>query len=161
MDDVAAEAGVTRQALYFHLSGRDELLRLVVQARLGEIHGGLRQVAAAADEFDEGLVDWILAALDVGTTDPELRNLAMTAKDFEVHEMYVGDDPAIRMAVADCIAPLLETGRRQGRLRADVETEAIVDWIRSVLLSLIYQPHLSEDERRQVVRTFVLPSLAT
>lgn len=159
MTDVAKAAGVSRQTLYNTISGREELIEAVVVLRVEEMSDELREVLDAQPTFVDALVEVSVAAVELARKDPELTNLMETATTIRLFEIIAGPFPAIHEAVARLFRPAFERARRAGELRADVGDDELVDWIRSVYLSLILRTDFGPDALRHAARIFLVPSL--
>jgi len=159
MTDVAKAAGVSRQTLYNTISGRQELIEAVVVLRIEEMSDELRSVIDGQPTFVDAIVETSLASVELARKDPELTNLVETATTIRLFEIIAGPFPAIHEAVARLFRPLFETARRTGELRTDVSDDELVDWIRTVYLSLILRSDLDADAIRRVVRTYLVPSM--
>jgi AcrR family transcriptional regulator len=159
MTDVAKAAGVSRQTLYNTISGREELIEAVVVLRVEEMSDELREVLDAQPTFVDALVEVSVAAVELARKDPELTNLMETATTIRLFEIIAGPFPAIHEAVARLFRPAFERARRAGELRADVGDDELVDWIRSVYLSLILRTDFDADALRHAARIFLVPSL--
>ncbi len=159
MNDVAKKAGISRQTLYNTISGRQELIEAVVVLRIEEMSEELREILEAQPTFVDAIVETSLASVELARKDPELTNLVETATTIRLFEIIAGPFPAIHEAVAKLFRPLFAEARRAGELRADVSDDELVDWIRTVYLSLILRADLDADAIRRVVRTFLVPSM--
>jgi AcrR family transcriptional regulator len=159
MTDVAKAAGVSRQTLYNTIAGRQELIEAVVVLRIEEMSDELRAVLEAQPTFVDAIVETSLASVELARKDPELTNLVETATTIRLFEIIAGPFPAIHEAVARLFRPLFAQARRAGELRADVSDDELVDWVRTVYLSLILRSDLDADAIRRVVRTFLVPSM--
>ena len=159
MTDVAKAAGVSRQTLYNTIAGRQELIEAVVVLRIEEMSDELRAVLEGQPTFVDAIVETSLASVELARKDPELTNLVETATTIRLFEIIAGPFPAIHEAVARLFRPLFAQARRAGELRADVSDDELVDWVRTVYLSLILRSDLDADAIRRVVRTFLVPSM--
>jgi len=159
MADVAKSAGVSRQTLYNTIPGRDDLIEAVVVLRIEELSGELREVLEGQPTFVDAIVETSLASIAMARKDPELTNLVETATSIRLFEIIAGPFPTVHESVVRLFQPLFERARRAGELRADVSDDELVDWIRTVYLSLILRTDLEGDGLRRVVRKFLLPSL--
>jgi AcrR family transcriptional regulator len=119
MEDIAAEAGVSRSTLYVYFSGRDELLR----ACLRRMHDQLRDaIVAAWEEHDDtaarlrALVEAMLERID---DNPAFFRLALATQGMTGQEgTAVGAELAvIGLDVAGLIRDVIEHGTRSGALR--------------------------------------------
>ncbi|MCA1843216.1 MAG: TetR/AcrR family transcriptional regulator; helix-turn-helix transcriptional regulator [Actinobacteria bacterium] len=158
MAEVAKAAGISRQTLYNTIAGRDELIEAVVVLRIEEIADQLDE-AAGQPTVVEAVVETSVAAVDWARNDPELANLVATATSLRLFEIIAGPYPAVHEAVARVFRPLFDRARRHDELRGDVSDDELVEWIRTVYLSLILRSDLDAGAIRHAVRTFLLPSM--
>jgi AcrR family transcriptional regulator len=163
VDDIAAEAGLSRSMIYRHFRGRDELLTGVL-ARLTD-----RFIAELADRIDDHatLGDFIVEAITevvlVARLDPTLA------------AMFVGAD---RSAAGDAVArsgdiksrargfahQVLERvgPERIAELRPGLAVDDAADHLMLIGLALIqgYGP-TGDEQIRDYLRAFVLPALVS
>jgi AcrR family transcriptional regulator len=119
MEDIAAEAGVSRSTLYVYFSGRDELLR----ACLRRMHDQLRDaIVAAWEEHDDSVARLralVVAMLERIDDNPAFFRLALATQGTTGQEgSAVGAELAvIGLDVAGLIRDVIEHGIRSGALR--------------------------------------------
>jgi AcrR family transcriptional regulator len=159
MSDVAEAAGIPRPTLYEFIAGREALIDLVLTARLREIAEEVRSVADRASSFAEAVVETSVAAVMTTRGDPEVANIFATAPGRQVHQILEGDNVPMAEITAHFLSPMLAHGVRSGELRDDVEPEQIVAWIRAVYTAFVVREDAGEDEVRDMLRTFLRPSL--
>lgn len=129
MDDLCAQAGLTRGALYHHFGGKEGLLEAVVRQIDGEVNQRLDVLyAERADEWS-GFVDCCLAWLRM-------------ALEPEIQQIMLRDGPAVLgqraraidaegavSATAECLAALIGEGTI-----CDVQAEALARQINGALM---------------------------
>ena len=161
VDDIAAEAGMSRSMVYRVVDGRDDLLDGVL-ARLTERY--IAHLAAQLDP-DASLADVLVDAIgDV---------VALARTDPTVAAMFVGGDRAtagsavagssqIRQRARSFAREVLATAgdARMAQLRPGLDVDAAVDHVLLTGLALIqgYGP-TEPDEVRTYLRTFLVPAL--
>jgi AcrR family transcriptional regulator len=159
MADVALAAGVSRQTLYNTVSRREELIEAVVLVRIGEMVDELSVLMEQQPTFVDAMIETTVAAMELARKDPELSNLVETASTLRLFEIIAGPYPAVHEAVGRLFRPLFQRGRATGELREDIPDDELVDWIRSVYISLILRTDLDNEDVRSVACRFLLPSL--
>jgi AcrR family transcriptional regulator len=159
MEDVAAAAGIGRPALYRYVASRDELIECVILERMEELAESFRAVIENASSFAEGFVEVSLAAVESARNDPELQALFETTTGTRIIQVVAGPQPAFHDFVKAFFAEGFAAARASGQLRADVSDDALVEWIRGIYLMMILREDLDPDQEREMVRTFLLPSL--
>lgn len=159
MADIAKEAGVGRTGVYRLGVHRQRLTEAAIVTRLTELGEGIRPVAARRAPFAELLVDTSLATVEAARNDPELRHLLDTTETIALHRLLTGPEAAMHHVVLELLAPMFATARAAGEMRADVDDDRAVQWLRGVYLMLILREDLDADGERAMIRDFVLPSL--
>lgn len=159
MGDVAEAAGVPRSTLYEYVASREDLIDLVLIARLRELADRVRTVAEHAASFEEAVVETSVAAIVTTRDDPEVANIFATAPNRQVHQVLERSDNPVAELAQQFMEPMLEHGRRSGELRADATPAQIVAWIRAVYTAFLVRDNADEAEIRNLLRTFLLPAL--
>jgi AcrR family transcriptional regulator len=159
MGDIADAAGIPRPTLYEYVSGREQLIDLVLIERIGEIAAALGSVAAAAQSFSEAVVETSVEAVMMTRSDQEITNIFTTAPNRQVHQVLEGPNPEVARIVGEFLEPILQKGVDSGDLRADVSHELIVDWVRAVYSAFILRETVDRDAVRTMMRAFLLSSL--
>lgn len=163
MEDVAREAGVSRQLVYKLFLGRRELVEAAVSARTTEIADAiaeeydieaLRRASDLADTF----VAVSVAVIERLRADAELAVLLAPGSPVTLHEALWSEELTARGE--RFWLPLLEQARAQKLLRADLSLSELSDWLRTVYTSMILRPDLEPAEEREIIQRFVLTSLS-
>lgn len=159
MEDVAVAAGIGRPALYRYVASRDELIECVILQRVEELAEDFRSVVETAPSFAEGFIEVSMAAVEAARHDPELQALFETTTGSRIVQVLAGPQPAFHDFVKAFFAEAFAAARASGQLRTDVSDDALVDWIRGIYLMMILREDLDANQEREMVRTFLLPSL--
>lgn len=162
MDDVAQRANVSRPHVYAFVSSRAELLELVALERLRELGAILQERARDLDgDIGEAIVDQIIETILRGRDDPEFTSLADAMPRFDINALLTSGASPLHAITASVFGPLLARALAEGRLRADVSIDAIVEWLQGVIALLSGRHDLANDDLRTMARRFVLPGLLT
>jgi AcrR family transcriptional regulator len=162
MEDVAKRAGVSRQHLYSFVSGRDELLEAALLARLGELGAVLAERAEGGPEdLAELFVVQITEGVRLGREDPEFSRLAEAMPRIRLNHILTSRDSPLHAINYRAFAPIFARAMAASRLRTDVSTDSMVEWLQGVMALLSGRDDLSEDEQRSMLRSYVIPTLIT
>jgi AcrR family transcriptional regulator len=162
MEDVARRAGVSRQHIYSFVSGRDGLLELAVLARLGEIGALLAERATERDgELVAVLVDQIAEGVRLGREDPEFVALAESMPRIRLNHILTSGDSPLHAINHRIYAPIFARAMADGRLRTDVTTDSMVEWLQGVMTLLAGRDDLGDEEQRAIIRSYIIPTLLT
>lgn len=160
MDDIAREAGLSRQSLYRYVSGRDELVELALMERTREFADDLRP----GDPVDvaglrEAFVELIVASVRIGRDDEEFLALMEALPQSRLGPLTTSQRSPVHDAVWHAFAPLLEAGRAADLLRADASDHDLVEWLQAVISFFAPRADLDDTAQRRRIRMFVLPAL--
>ncbi|MFF5070208.1 TetR/AcrR family transcriptional regulator [Micromonospora olivasterospora] len=103
LEEVAAEAGLTKGAIYANFDGKNGLLAAILERRYAE-----DQIADAGPAVDPGVssaVDWPADIYESVISLPETRRFAMALVEFWLHSMRT---PAAREAMAQWLRAVRE-----------------------------------------------------
>jgi len=136
MEDVARGAGLSRQAVYRYVSGREDLIELAIVERCREFADEL--IAGTDSEPD-----------DVVEAMPRVRlNLLLTSPGSPMHAL-----------VGACFDPLFGRAADHGLLRDDITRREMVAWLQGILTLFTPRADLDVSETRRYLKEFALRSL--
>lgn len=167
LEDVAAEAGVSRQTVYRYVGSRDELLAEALVAELGRDAGpdpsvtGLPGVVTPADAVAL-LVEGAVFTLERIAANPTLSTLLVAEGD-SVRATLAGASRLLFRHHADELRPWLELGQRRGFLNPDLDPDEMSEWLLRITLSLLTTDgpvDRDPDQVRSYLRTYLTPVLA-
>lgn len=159
MADVAEAAGLSRQTLYRVYESRPALLEFILSRRISEIGERLRPYFSSAISLREALVEGSLRSIAVGINDPLFNEIVEKAGERRLDQFLLRGNAEVQRLMLSLWEPILDRARASGELRAGLSNIQAVEWIRNVHGMLTLRDDYSEDERRAVLRAFVLPSL--
>ena len=145
LDKVAAEAGLTKGAVYWHFSGKQDLFLAILDHQLNKqlrmLPGQMEQMLQA-DDPASALADWLasqLGCLD-GEEGKERRPMLFlefvtSSREPEVRERL----QAVHGKILDGAALLMEEMRKKGLVRADADPEAASIMTDALLKGLVVE----------------------
>lgn len=137
LEDIAAEANVTRGALYWHFGGKDAIIRELLQQRVEPILVLLEDVYARALPAIERLETLLAELLGYIERSPQLRDSFLLEFERSLFESADREmHPVLRQStqhIERVLRKIIKQGKEQGDVRKDVATEQIL----SLLVSLI------------------------
>ncbi len=159
LDDVAREAGCSRATLYRYFPGKAPLARAAVAGEAERYLAGLRAVAAAAPDLEAVLVDGLVHTARFLEDNDALQFLLRSEPEVVVtHLCFTNGDRFLRLACS-ALEPVLSPFLPGGRPGRDCE------WVARIALAYLAPENTStdltdRDQARELVRDFLLPSLA-
>lgn len=160
MDDVARRAGLSRTHLYTFVTGRAQLVELAAAARLQELGTTLGERGRqTGGDISEAIVELIVATVLVGRDDTEFVMLAEAMPRFAVNRLLTSDTSPVHHVTTVIFGPLLGRALSEGRLRTDVPSAAIVEWLQSVVALLAGRDDLTVDQMHTMATRFAVCGL--
>lgn len=156
--DVAKTLGVTRQTVHRLFETRTDLLEAVAEVRIEILARQLQREFRRFDSLEVALVDGSVLSLSVGKSDPILVEIQDRA-DHEVDQYMFRGSPRVHSVMVDLWGPLIQKAQTEGRLRSDLTPDFVVEWIRNVHAMLNMRNDYSEDQKLEMLRTFLVPSV--
>lgn len=161
VEDVAAEARVSRATVYRYFDGRDALVRGVVLRHAERFLRRLEERVKAQTSFTTSIVEGVLFTIDAVHEDPQLA-LLFAPDAAGLTGRIVGGSEALFTIARSFLGPLFEPAQRAGQLRAGVDLNEASEWILRCIVSLLTlrgPAHRSKSDLRRFVTTFVVPPL--
>jgi AcrR family transcriptional regulator len=162
MEDIAARAGIPRQYVYRYVAGKEDLVALALLERCREFSDQILELTSAASgDSSETLVDAVIACVVAGRQDTEFAALAETLPRARLGALLTGSGSPMHTYVKRCLQPILDAARADGRLRADVTEDEMIDWLQGIMTWLTPRDDLDETAMQTMLRAFALPAILT
>lgn len=152
MEDVARSVGITRQTVYKHFRGKDELVGELIALELKSRHAPLMRKLARRKPTAKNFAELFLAQLEVGRSFPLMDPVLDPAIAPRMAELIFGID-AVLNTLEEIWFPILDQYAAAGVLREGRDYSKIVRWITYQQFWLVTHPEvLASDE--QELRTY-------
>ena len=158
VDDIAAEAGISRATLYRLFPGGKDVLYQALNARETQVFfTRLNDHVDAADTLEDLIVSVMVEATQALRNDEHLQVMLASRPDEIVYSLTFADQPRIievaTAFLAPLVAPFLDTDR----------SPQLAEWLVRVVLSYFFTPsnHVDladRDSATSFARDFVLPA---
>jgi AcrR family transcriptional regulator len=160
MDDIAAEAQVSRPTLYRYFGDRDSLILAIAQRRAGRFAGVMQGFFAGYPTLAEQLLEGLLHLGGIGHRDLFFGALVTADTIGEAHQILM-DSPAAIDFARDVWEPVLLAARERGELADTIVFPDVYRWLTSVNILLI--GWLTNDSEaaaahRVMIESFVVPA---
>jgi AcrR family transcriptional regulator len=160
MDDIARAAGLSRQAVYRYVSGREDLVELVIIERCREFASEAEAaMPAATTEVPVAMTDVLVHLIAAARADQEFGMLASAMPRVRLNLLLSSASSPVHQMLGDCFATLFERGHREGLLRTDITRRETVEWLQGVLMTYVPRVDLDVTEVRRFVHEFAVRSL--
>lgn len=160
IEDVAAEAHVSRATVYRYFEGRDDVILGVLMRAAHHFLVRLRDVIPHQASIEDSIVESVLFTVEAVRADEHLA--ALFTPETAGHTLSVaGASPALTEKVQEMLSPVLRPAIDQGLLRSDIGVDDAAEWLVRVVHSVltVETKHRTDDEWRRYLRTFLVPSL--
>lgn len=142
LDKVAAEAGLTKGAVYWHFASKQDLFLAILEYQLNKqlrmLPGQIEQMLNA-DDPESALSDWLSAQF--GCLDREdgtsmlFLEFVTSSREPEVREKL----KAVHGKIVDGVALCMEEMRKKGLIRPDLDPEAVSVMTDALLKGLVVE----------------------
>jgi TetR/AcrR family transcriptional regulator len=160
--EVAKTAGVSRQTIYNHFAGREELLaELLVQEMLGR-HAPMQARLGRRKPTADNLVRLLLAELDAGHEYALFEDMLSPENAPRIAEL-VFSSPAVAAAREAAWIPILGRYTDAGLLREGLDHREVTRWITYQQFWFLTNPNTlcpnDQSSLDHFIRTFIVPAL--
>jgi AcrR family transcriptional regulator len=139
MGTLAERLGTSKSAIYYHVSGKEDLLRLALDRALGQLEGVLTEGGATTGPADERLKFVLRGAVRVLVKDlPYVTLLLRLRGNTEVERLAL----ARRREFDHAVAKLVDEARAARTLRSDVDARTTTRLLFGMINSIVewYKP---------------------
>jgi AcrR family transcriptional regulator len=160
MEDIAAEARVSRPTLYRYFGDRESLITAISQRRAAKFAGRMRAVLARYDTFEERLVEGMLHLGRVGQKDQFFSSLITPETVGAANQILMAPAAAIDFA-SEVWGPVLDEAEAAGQLRAGIDRQLAYQWLTSInilLIGWIDNAGSVKAGHRELLREFFTPA---
>lgn len=160
MEDIAAEARVSRPTLYRHFGDRDSLITSISQRRAAKFAGKVRTVFAKYETLEDQLVEGMLYLGRVGQKDQFFSSLITPETVSEAHQMLMAPPAALEWAT-EVWGPILDEAEASGVLREGLLRPLAYQWLTAInilLIGWIDNAGQVQEEHRELLREFFVPA---
>ncbi|MCX7619845.1 MAG: TetR/AcrR family transcriptional regulator [Acidimicrobiales bacterium] len=165
LEDVAAEAQVSRATIYRYFGNRDELILEVLLRELDrQFDTSLAEFVKDADtpaKAARAIVDASVYLLGTIRRSPKLQ-LFLNREGASVTATIAGASRAFFSAVVKDLRPYLAAAQRAGTVRTDIDLDEAGEWIVRTIISLltVEGPTIrSAADERRMLAMFLVPAL--
>ncbi|MGH8990883.1 MAG: TetR/AcrR family transcriptional regulator [Acidimicrobiia bacterium] len=162
MEDIAREAGIARPALYRYYAGKEALLLEVVVRHITDRAAALHKRVKKKGPAGPLILQALLAGV-VGGPDRGIAESVLGVDVLHDTARLVAQTDAVFAAMSRYWRPYLDYASDRGELRADVQLDAAVRWLTSIVFCFLTLPEIvpPEHDLPAYLQTFVVNALVT
>lgn len=161
VEDVLAEAEISRSTFYRHFANIDELIKYLIARSTRTL---VEQAVASGVEANENIADAVseVIALMAGREKDTRIIQLLGAAELQRFSYLIIVDPDAMIQLFEPLAALLARGQREAVLRTDMTVDAMVEWVSRCIASIRFRKpidaHAGEGFKAYAKR-FVMPAL--
>ena len=157
VEDIAGAAGVSRRTFYRFFATRREVMEAVLLDRLRAIAAGVAEVLRGCSSFEESVVVGSLATANLATADTIYTAIVEADSTLLLEER--GINGQLERLFMSSWASVIARAREEGLLRPEITDDVAAEWIMDIHRLLIIRADLDDQQKADLIRKFVLPSL--
>ena len=123
IDEIAAELSMSKKTFYKHFSGKDDLVRQIMERFLNHVSGNLDKIVNAPDPFPQKLDN---LARFIGTQFRRISKPMLGDMQKHMPQLWDHIEAFRRERITTLWTGLLEEGKRNGSVRPDVHTRIFI-----------------------------------
>ena len=161
MDNVASELGISKSALYHHISSKEEILELTVVQALKRLEAVAEEMTAADLSAGEKVRGLLRGSIEVLCSDPKSVALLLRLRGNSEVERSALER---RRVLTRSVIPLVEEAQEEGAIRSDIEAPLLTRMIFGMINSTSdwYEPEgrIDAEELANTFESVVFSGLA-
>jgi len=159
MEDVAAEAGMSRRTVYRYFADRDALILAIVERRCRSLIERARGFIESRPTFADSLVEGLVYMVEQGRRDAYVK-MVIGPRNGDAAARILAPTQAGNRMTAELWMPILEAAAARGELREGVDLESVCAWLACLQIMFVgLDEPASSTAPRDMIVNFVLPSL--
>jgi AcrR family transcriptional regulator len=163
LEDVAAEAALSRTTIYRHFpGGRSQLMEETATWEVGRFWRRLAEAVSGLPTMEDRLTVGLVIGAKLIRKSRIMANLMDPDLD-ELVSVLRPSESLVHKVIGDYMRELLDAEAAAGRLRSGVDTAEAADYVTRMILSSLGSPagwDLTDEQRtRRLVRSQILPGV--
>ena len=159
MSDIATAAGVSRKTLYRLFEDRPALIEALLIRRINLLGYEIRKRLASFSDFEEALVEGSVLSIAAGRQDKLINDVVQKESNHRIEQFLFRGNQQIKDDMHETWLPVIELGRRNGRVRSDLTDARIIEIVISIHALLLMRDDYAVDEQRQFLKDVLVPAI--
>ena len=159
VEDIATEAGISRRTLYRLYPNRRAIMRAVIFDRLEKIASQIQDAMRKCKTFEDCIVTGSVLTIKIARRDDIYVSISNDDSTLVLNDPSYRKGTQVEPLFLSTWAGVFERGRKEGKIHKTLTNHQLADWLMSIHLMIQWREDLSEADKADLLRTFVLPSL--
>ncbi|HET8711132.1 MAG TPA: TetR/AcrR family transcriptional regulator, partial [Spongiibacteraceae bacterium] len=157
MEEIVREAKVSRQTVYRHFRGHEEVVSAVILSRVALLLLRLEDVHRQSTGFAEFLVESMVSIAEQVQHSP-MFTILQKQEAHVLNRVYQGSS-GVFAAIGQCFRPYFDSAQAAGELLDDIDFEPFMTWTLHVLSGYVIavSPLHESSEWRRMLWRFLVP----
>lgn len=159
MSDIAEAAGVSRKTLYRLFEDRPSLIEALLTRRIYLLGNKVRERLSRFTDFEEALIEGSVLSIATGRKDTLINEVVQKESNHRIEQFLLRGNQKIQEVMHETWFPLIEMGRRNSKVRADLTDERIIEIIISIHGILIMRDDYGPSKQREFLQDVLIPAI--
>lgn len=151
MGDIADEANISRKTLYRIFEDRATLINRVLSQTLNKMGKKVERELTSFTSVRDAIIEGSILSVKIGLKDKLFNDIIGSETHYRVEQFLMLGDSEIRADMVRIWSPIIEKGRREGIIRAELTNERVTEILQNVHSLLL----IRGDESAASQRTFL------
>jgi AcrR family transcriptional regulator len=161
VEDIAIAAGVSRRTFYRFFTGRRAIMEAIVLDRLSAIADRLASVIQQCEDFESSVIVGTIETMRLVAADKIYMDIVSEDRSLQFDLQRSGPERPRETLFMKNWATVFDRAREDGVLRPTITNYEAEDWLMDIHRLLVLRDDLSDAEKAERLRKFVLPALVT
>ena len=159
MEDVAEEAGISRQVLYSYFDGRQSLIDSAIYREIELIIEEFTKEMPEKPSLQEAIIKGSITGMKLVRSNPVLADLFENSTTSHLPAVLLDPERPTIHAVLKWWKPVFQEARKTGELAADIDDKDLMEWLGSIHYMFMMRTELPTERQEQFLKRFFLPAL--
>lgn len=159
MEDIAAGAGISRKTLYRVFDDRQELVERILNIRFADLSGKIHKKMSTMKSLEQALVEGSAYSVSTGLRDELISSIVEHETNHRLDQFLLAGNEGILRGLGEIWFPIIEKGRKDGRVRDQLSNERIIEIIIGMQTFLLMRDDYGRKERKAFLEDVLVPTI--
>jgi len=155
MGDIAEEASISRKTLYRIFEDRPALINRVLSQTLNTMGKKVERELNSFTSVRDAIIDGSIMSVNIGLKDKLFNDIVRSETHYRVEQFLMLGDSKIRADMLRIWTPIIERGREEQLIRADLSNEQVTEILQNVHSLLLIRDDDDENSQRTFLKNLL------